>query len=99
MILCGWTNSIVARISAKMGMFQGNIVSHTSNTQCAGSSSLRVHALGTTDKNWVGHEEVELREHARGSLSSLSRLRGVPSSVIIAAGSYKLRPLLLVCST
>ena len=26
-------------------------------------------------------------------------LRGVPSSVIIAAGSYKLRPLLLVCST
>ena len=37
-----------------------------------GSSSLRVHALGTADKNWVGHEEVELREHARGSLSSLS---------------------------
>ena len=28
-------------------------------------------ACGTADKNWVGHEEVELREHARGSLSSL----------------------------
>ena len=38
-----------------------------------GSSSLRVHpvhALGTADKNWVGHEEVELREHGCRALSA-----------------------------
>ena len=58
-----------------------------------------VHALGTTNKKWVGHEEVELRKHARDSVSNLSDLRGVLSPVIITAGSYKLRPLLLVSLT
>ena len=62
-----------------------------------GSSSLRVHPACTPTRTGWGTRRWSL-ENMHVAVCRAC-LRGVPSSVIIAAGSFKLRPLLLVCST